>query len=326
MMAFGPVDGDGDGRTVGHRAGSDDETTVLPPVDGDPALVRPYVRGPEPEAPDSTPRTPAAELGQAAWAQGLPEVTETPDPTATTVLPPVPAGPPAHVSAQAPLVPPLPLPVSAPLPAAGGRAQARRAASPHPAKRGRVLALTGGAVALVLIGTGAAYLTRPSSTAPSAQAVAPSTEVASSTPSGPASPSAPASHSAKPSHSAKASPKPSPKPSSSHKVTASASASPSATPSSATTTPSGNGGNGGDNGGGSLGPGSTGAAVVQLQQDLREVHIDRHLYPSGVYDQQTAEDVVMFQACENVTDDPAGVYGPATQAAMQDALQNGLNC
>ncbi|WP_042444773.1 peptidoglycan-binding protein [Streptacidiphilus jiangxiensis] len=318
---------DGDGRAVGHSDGSNDETTVLPPIDGDPALVRPYVRAAEPEAP--RPEAPQAPQPEAQRLQAPHEQPQSApwsqDAMATTVLPPVPAAASTPMAGATPPAAPYPGQEAPPR-----RAQARRtaAASAGP-KRGKVLALTGGAVALVLIGTGAALLTRPSA-APSVAQSAPNTEVVPSSPSGSASPTPSPSPSARPSHSARPSASRTALPSPTRRTTPSATRA--ATPTSTGSSTGGNGngtgagGNGGSGSSGSLGPGSTGQAVVELQQDLRALHIDHHLQPTGVYDQQTAQDVIMFQACENVTDDPAGVFGPATQAAMQDALANGLSC
>ncbi|WP_133260093.1 peptidoglycan-binding domain-containing protein [Streptacidiphilus pinicola] len=287
-MAFPP--GDGDGGAVGQGSGSDDETTVLPPLDGDPALVRPYVRAAEGDAPvpEDAPVGPRADSPSApqVWAADVEH---------TTVLPPVPPGPgaPPRQTARPQGRPPTP-----------------REPQPGPSgpRRGKVLALTGGALALVLIGTGAALLTRPSTGAPAVQAAAPSVDAAtaSATPSlsTVASPSPSASHS----HAPKQSPSPRHRPSPSASRSPSHSASPSSSPQST-----------------SLSIGASGPAVTALQQDLRQLWIDRR-QPSGTYDDRTAQDVSTFQSWYNVQGDPAGVYGPNSQAKMAQVLAgNGGN-
>ncbi|WP_034088061.1 peptidoglycan-binding protein [Streptacidiphilus albus] len=72
---------------------------------------------------------------------------------------------------------------------------------------------------------------------------------------------------------------------------------------------------------GSLSYGDDGPAVTTLQQDLAELYVDPGLDDSGSYDQRTYRDVVRFQMWYGVTADPSGVYGPASQAAMAEALQ-----
>jgi peptidoglycan hydrolase-like protein with peptidoglycan-binding domain len=64
--------------------------------------------------------------------------------------------------------------------------------------------------------------------------------------------------------------------------------------------------------------------VVTLQQDLRQLFIDRRS-PSGVYDDRTAQDVTTFQNRYNVQGDPPGVYGPNSQAMMAQALASNNN-
>ena len=71
----------------------------------------------------------------------------------------------------------------------------------------------------------------------------------------------------------------------------------------------------------SLSYGDSGPAVATLQQDLAELYVDPGLDPSGSFDQRTYRDVVRFQDWYDVTGDPSGVYGPASQAAMAEALQ-----
>jgi peptidoglycan hydrolase-like protein with peptidoglycan-binding domain len=93
-------------------------------------------------------------------------------------------------------------------------------------------------------------------------------------------------------------------------------------PTQPTAQPSATGGGSGGNSSTTLQLGSTGPAVYTLQQDLRSLHIDPHLHPNGIYDQQTQADVTTFQTSAGVTADPPGVYGPATQAAMASALNN----
>jgi Putative peptidoglycan binding domain len=76
---------------------------------------------------------------------------------------------------------------------------------------------------------------------------------------------------------------------------------------------------------GSLGLGSTGPAVVTLQQDLVALWVAPGLQASGDYDQQTENAVATFQYWYNVHGDPQGVYGPNSQARMARLMryQNG---
>jgi hypothetical protein len=294
-MALPP--GDGDGRGVAEGDTGEDETTVLPPIDGDPALVRPYVRAAEAEIETGVEAETA--VGAAAGTEAADREPMTPGPASasapqvwaadvesTTVLPPVPRAP------------------AAPRRIAAAPAPAPDRPEPSGSRRRKVLALAGGAVALILIGTGAALLTLPSA-APAVQAATPSTDAASASatagePSARPSPSSSASPSGPP----KPSPKPSRRPSPTARRSPSASASPSGTPSAQAT---------------SLSLGSSGPAVVALQQDLRQLWIDRR-DPTGTYDDRTAQDVTTFQTWYNVQGDPAGVYGPHSQAKMAQVL------
>ncbi|MEZ0068274.1 hypothetical protein ABIA32_004298 [Streptacidiphilus sp. MAP12-20] len=315
-MAFPPHDGS-DGS--GHRDRSDDDTTVLPPIDADPALVRPYVHAAEPELESELEPDPRS-------GTGLP----LPVPMAAPSLPvpvrpvgsplPVPAPRAAADDAEAtsllPALLPVPVAESAPLPVpagaaagTGGRADTRRTAQ----RRGKPLALVGGALALVAAGTVLALLTQ-SSGSPSAAAQPTDPGVAAPVTSA-ASPSARVSPAkATPSHSPKATTaKPSPHPSASP-TRHTASASPSGQPTSSASSGGGSG---------TLQVGSTGPAVVTLQQNLRALWIDRGLKASGTYDDRTASDVTTFQIWYNVQGDPSGVYGPNSQAKMAEVLARG---
>ncbi|MBF9073099.1 peptidoglycan-binding domain-containing protein [Streptacidiphilus fuscans] len=292
-MTFPPHDGDIDA--------SNDETTVLPPIDGSPELVRPYVQAVESEPaarwePTSGPE-PEAQPEPDAEAQPEPE----PEPQPVAVEP----------------VPVATVPVAAAVPVGATEVLPAPDAYPREARGGgrKGWALAGGALLLILVGTGAALLTQPSGSSPTAsttpsQASTSASPTESVSPSASVSPSPTPSHSASPSPSAKPSPtvRPTPKPSPSA-TRPSPSPSASRTPGAGTT----------------LQLGSTGPAVVTLQQDLRALWIDRGLQPSGTYDQRTEQDVASFQVWYGVQGDPSGVYGPNSQAKMAQLMARGNN-
>ncbi|WP_037605024.1 peptidoglycan-binding domain-containing protein [Streptacidiphilus rugosus] len=313
------------------RDGSDDDTTVLPPIDGDPSLVRPYVHAADDDFGTPPHGGPALHLPVPLPDPMLPTPvapTETSPVRRVGATTPVPAPrTPAH-DVEATSLLPMPLPATAPLPVpvggpaagprGGGRAEARRAAQ----RRSKTAALAGGAIALAAAGTVIALLTQSNSGSPVASAqptdpgvaapVAPDTAAPSTQP---APSKTTASHSAKPSAT-----RPSTHPSASaarHTApvapTSQAPSSPS--PSSSATD---NGGNGTDDG--TLQTGSTGPAVVTLQHELRSLWIDRGLHATGVYDDQTAADVATFQIWYDVQGDPPGVFGPNSQAKMADLM------
>ncbi len=60
--------------------------------------------------------------------------------------------------------------------------------------------------------------------------------------------------------------------------------------------------------------GSTGPEVADLQRRLEQLHLYHGAY-DGAYDQDLAEAVHRFQWIRRI-DEPAGVYGPATRAAL----------
>ncbi|WP_444971351.1 peptidoglycan-binding domain-containing protein, partial [Streptomyces sp. SAI-25] len=60
--------------------------------------------------------------------------------------------------------------------------------------------------------------------------------------------------------------------------------------------------------------GSTGPEVADLQSRLEQLHLYHGAY-DGAYDQDLAEAVHRFQWIRRI-DEPAGVYGPATRAAL----------
>ncbi len=66
----------------------------------------------------------------------------------------------------------------------------------------------------------------------------------------------------------------------------------------------------------SLQLGDRGAAVATLQGELSSLWIDRDLPASGTYDTRTEQDVATFQIWYGVKGDPAGVFGPNSQARM----------
>jgi hypothetical protein len=62
--------------------------------------------------------------------------------------------------------------------------------------------------------------------------------------------------------------------------------------------------------------GDTGAAVATLQTELSDLWIDPNLTIDGRYGSRTERDVETFQSWYNVTGDPPGVFGPYSQAKM----------
>jgi hypothetical protein len=282
--------------------GSDDETTVLPPVDDAPELVRPYVQAVESEAAAKRQPTPAPERVAEPDPDAEPGPDAEPEPTPV----PEPAtAPKADVTPE----PPEPVRATAVLPAT---ADVR---APEPPRRGgrKGWALAGGALLLIVAGTGAALLTRPPGNSPAASTSPSRTGASPSASAVPASASTstsarPTSHRPSPSRSPKSSPTVRPKPTPSPSATRpSPSADPSVSPSGGTP-------------GATLRLGSTGPAVVTLQQDLRALWIDRGLQPSGAYDQRTEQDVASFQVWYGVQGDPSGVYGPNSQAKMAQLM------
>ncbi|QMU75666.1 peptidoglycan-binding protein [Streptacidiphilus sp. PB12-B1b] len=86
----------------------------------------------------------------------------------------------------------------------------------------------------------------------------------------------------------------------------------------ATASPDSTAAAGGD---GSLSLGDSGPAVVTLQQELSDLYIDPDLDANGTYGRRTENDVATFQMWYGVEGDPTGVFGPNSQARM-DQLMN----
>jgi len=74
--------------------------------------------------------------------------------------------------------------------------------------------------------------------------------------------------------------------------------------------------------GGALQPGAQGPAVAQLQQDLAALRFYGGPV-TGQYDEPTRAAVQNFQARAGVNGDPPGVAGPATLAALAQAVGRG---
>lgn len=60
--------------------------------------------------------------------------------------------------------------------------------------------------------------------------------------------------------------------------------------------------------------------MSQLQHQLRQSGAGWNLQQTGVYDAATVAAVTQFQTAYNVHGDPAGVYGPNSQAMMQQLV------
>ncbi|MER7177665.1 peptidoglycan-binding domain-containing protein [Streptomyces mesophilus] len=75
-------------------------------------------------------------------------------------------------------------------------------------------------------------------------------------------------------------------------------------------------------GAGTLQLGDSGPEVERMQGMLREVWV-YHGRPDGNFDDKTREAVEMFQVWYGVNEDPKGVYGPATRAALERAVGDG---
>ena len=292
-------------------SGSNEETAVIPVIGG-PELVRPYFQ-PDDE-PDQVyeaeivdaelldpPTQPLAAAGRSA---GAPR---------TQVLP-------AYLPAQRSAEPiggvVVTRPPEEPRPGRGRRARRSTRSTLLIGAGIAVIAGVGVAAALVpqLLGSGPVKVALPQpgvtaplptqtgpSTTPSAVASAPATHAA------PVAQHSPAPTTSAPSVPVQVSTPPSP--------TRSASAPPSSPPPSPSLTPSPSATGGDDSG--TLSLGSSGPAVVTLQQDLASLW-DQYLPISGVYNRRTEVDVEEFQVSVGL--EPTGVYGPSTQAAMAQAL------
>ncbi|MER5637178.1 peptidoglycan-binding domain-containing protein [Kitasatospora sp. NPDC002227] len=260
-----------------------EDTAVLPHTEG-PPLVRPYVGGGAPSVPDQGPQT--------------------------DVLPPA--------QEPRPYLPPQRT-VGAAYSYHGGRAERRQQQRRSSGRRRAVILAAGAGIAAV--GAGLA-LTLPGSdagnrtVAGAADSYQPDAGIAypSLTP-------ATASRSASPSPS-KASPshKPSPSPSPSHSATPSPSPtpstpsiapSPSPTPSTPSIAPSPAGPR-------TLSMGMSGADVSAMQQQLADAMYWKYddSLVTGTFDPATRKAVQYFQRLAAVTDDPSGVFGPATRASL----------
>ncbi|WP_206344131.1 peptidoglycan-binding domain-containing protein [Streptomyces mesophilus] len=295
-----------DGRSADAAA------DVAASEDFDPLRIRPYVSlSPEAETTDDTARLPVV-----YEAAAPPAVRE---PRAADVDRFVPGGSEAgyggdagygsdagyevELERAAPQVGPGPSAVRG-----GSRGRRRR-------PRTALLAICGAAVAVVAVaatasgffsgdddGTREQALPDRSTSAP-ASSVAPSpSEKASKS----ASPSPSASKSASASASPSASPSKSPSASPSPTLKASGTATTSQPPQST----------------GTLQQGDSGPAVEQMQGMLRDVWV-YHGRPDGNFDDKTRDAVEMFQVWYGVNEDPKGVYGPATRAALERAVGDG---
>lgn len=64
--------------------------------------------------------------------------------------------------------------------------------------------------------------------------------------------------------------------------------------------------------------GDTGPEVITLQHRLQQ--LNRYISAAdGIYDDGVRDAVAGYQADMGITTDPAGVYGPATSAALEGA-------
>ncbi len=309
---------DDSGCACGWRAGTDSETAVIPVVGG-PELVRPYFR-----ADAGTVGT--ALSGEVLSSETLPGSGGYQGPT--QLLPPVPAAPRPGGGAGAP--------------PRGGHGSAPRGSGPQPQRGGRrgpsrnsvligaaVVAISGLGVAAALIptmlgGHPVDYAQpQPGVTAPLPTATGAAGGSASPSTSVSASPSAvtPTRSAAAPTSAAAAPTTASSVPTHSTSSTPVTSSSTGAPASVGPTAGASAGASSSSSPSDSLSYGDSGAAVVTLQQDLAELYVDPGLDDSGSFDQRTYRDVVRFQDWYDVTGDPSGVYGPASQAAMAAALQ-----
>ncbi|WP_415950605.1 peptidoglycan-binding domain-containing protein [Streptomyces sp. KLOTTS4A1] len=111
------------------------------------------------------------------------------------------------------------------------------------------------------------------------------------------------------------------------------SASPSASPSEKTSTSAPTPGTSGTSGpttpktsqpqdDGALRLGDSGSDVRQMQRMLRDLRAYKG-QPHGQFDEETRDGVATFQAWAGIEDDPSGVYGPATRAALEGTAGNG---
>ncbi|MEU3183078.1 peptidoglycan-binding domain-containing protein [Streptomyces sp. NPDC006923] len=68
--------------------------------------------------------------------------------------------------------------------------------------------------------------------------------------------------------------------------------------------------------GGSLGPGDSGPAVMELQNRLEQIWLYRGP-TNGEYDQSVEGAVRVYQSYKHIEGDPEGVYGPNTRRALE---------
>ena len=72
----------------------------------------------------------------------------------------------------------------------------------------------------------------------------------------------------------------------------------------------------------SLKLGDRGAAVATLQSELSQLWVDRDLPATGTFDNRTQQDVATFQVWYGVHGDPSGVFGPNSQARMNQLFHH----
>ncbi|QMU68312.1 peptidoglycan-binding protein [Streptacidiphilus sp. P02-A3a] len=316
-------------------SGSNEETAVIPVVGG-PELVRPYFHpdGDDPEQVFDAEIVDAELLDPVDGSRQPRTQQPVPAPQAqaqqTAVLP---AYLPAQRSAEPLGSVVVTRPPAGPRTGRGRRAPGRSRSTLLIAAGITVIAAVGVAAALVpqLLGGGPVKvaLPQPGVTAPLPTQAAPSA-VPSSAATATAAPTASATrlapvvrHSPSPSGSAPAAPvQVSTRPTPSRSVGAPATSAPPSPSPSASPSATGGGSSG------TLALGSSGPAVVTLQQELNSIWgLDATLNVDGVYGEQTKKVVAKFQRwfIPFGAGDPTGVYGPYTQAAMaqQLAIQNG---
>ncbi|MFJ6717465.1 peptidoglycan-binding protein [Streptomyces sp. NPDC091259] len=291
----------------------------------DPLRIRPYVSLSETGRSGDAGSTPQPVLG--AMAQPFAPV----DADATELLPAVPPGPatgqdtPAY-GTPAPSAQPwpdhtVPLRAVRPAPATGNITAGGEGGGGGPEKRRKLPLLLLGAAALVVVG-GVAVAVGASGGSGSGDATLldakPSASTVGISPAGPSrgSPSAPAGPSPSASVSASASPSASRSPSPSASASASRSSappsrSPSPSPSRTTAPPPPPAAQGP-----TLRYGDSGPDVKRLQQLLAGQGLYRGK-PDGKYGKSTEDAVSQFQWYNDITEDPWGVYGPATRKALE---------
>lgn len=288
----------------------------------DPLRIRPYVGLSETGRSGDAGSTPQPVLG--AMAQPFAPV----DADATELLPTVPPAPatgqdtPAYGTPVPPTHPwpdhTVPLRAVRPAPTTGNITAGGEGGGGGPEKRRKLPLLLVGAAALVVVG-GVAVAVGASGGSGSGDATLldakPSASTVGISPAGPTqgSPSAPAGPSPSASVSASASPSASrsPSPSASASPSAPPSRSPSPTPSRTTAPPPPPAAQGP-----TLRYGDSGPDVKKLQQLLAGQGLYRGK-PDGKYGKSTEDAVSEFQWYNNITEDPWGVYGPATRKALE---------